>query len=219
MPTRRASSRERGSRPGQHQRRGGVLHRMQIEQVVGGVDDRAQRAGPFELDRAARAVERRRAPQPVEVLVDIARGDRVARVELAIGRDIVEGQRQPAAPRPDPGAKQPVERDRAANLVAVGQRAHQHMRPRLGGVEAGDVFDTGVARPIRFDIGRRQLHPVGEVGQGTILRTTAMAPIVHGLCRRVTRRAACLSAKQPQRLGLTRPGSVMEVGPCVWFGR
>ena len=39
--------------PRQHQGLGGVLHRMEIEEVVGGVDNRAQHAGAFELGREA----------------------------------------------------------------------------------------------------------------------------------------------------------------------
>ena len=112
-----------------------------------------------------------RTPQPVEVFVDIARRDRVARIELAIGRDIVEGQRQPAAPRPDPGAKQLVERDRAADLVAVGQRASPaHAARARRPSKRRDVFDSGIAGPVRFDVGRRQLHTIGKVGHRTILR-------------------------------------------------
>ena len=68
-------------------------------------------------------------PQPVEILVDIARGGRDSAVERAIGRDIVEGEGELAARRPQPGAEQTVERDRAADLVAVRQRRDHDMRP------------------------------------------------------------------------------------------
>jgi hypothetical protein len=107
---------------------------MQIQQVIGGVDHRPQRAGARQLGRLPRPVERREAPQAVEILVDIARGDRIARVEFAIGGDIVEGERQLAAARPELGAEQRVERDRAADLVAVGQRADDDVRPGSGPV-------------------------------------------------------------------------------------
>ncbi len=152
--------------------RRGVLHRMQIEQEIGLIDDRPQRARAFELDRLARAIERRRVPQPVEILVDIARGDRVARVEFAIRRDIVEGQRQRSAARPNPRAQQLVERDRTANLIAVGQRGHHDMRTGLARDKARDIFDAGIAGAIGFDIGGRQLHPEGEIGHGAILLFT-----------------------------------------------
>ncbi len=47
-----------------------------------------------------------------------------------------------------------VERDRAANLVAVGERVHHRMRAGLAAVEAGDVSDAGIAVAIGRDIGR-----------------------------------------------------------------
>ncbi len=161
---------------------------MQIEQEVGLVDDRPQRARPFELDRVARAVERRRVPQPVEILIDIARRDRIARVEFAVGRDIVEGQRQLSTARPDPGAQQLVERYRPADLVAVGQRGHQDMRTGLTRDKARDVLDAGIAGAIRFDIGRRQLNPVGEIGHWEIL-LLAVCDILHAFAGGVTRSA------------------------------
>ncbi len=92
---------------------------MDVEKEIGGIDDRAQRTRALQLDRFAGAVERLRAPQPVEILVDVPRGDRIARVELAVRRDIVESEGQRAAARPHLGAEQPIERDRAANLVAM----------------------------------------------------------------------------------------------------
>ena len=48
------------ARSRQRERRAGVGHRVQVEQEVRLVDDRAQRAGAGELARLARAVEHRR---------------------------------------------------------------------------------------------------------------------------------------------------------------
>src|SRR5260370_2372830 len=135
---------------------------MQIEQEVGLVDDRPQRPRPFKFDGLARSIERRRVPQPVEILVDIARGDWVARVELAIGRDIVEGERQLAAARPDPGPQQPVERDRPADLVAVGQRGHHDMRPGLTRHKAGYVVYAGIAAAITLATSLPHLPPLAK---------------------------------------------------------
>ncbi len=137
---------------------------MDVEQEIGGVDKRTQGAGAGEFGRLARAVEGGLVPQPVEILVDKARDDRIARIETAIGGDIVEGQGQPSLARPQPGAEQPVEGDRPADLVAVGQRRDQHMRPRNAAVKGGDVFDPGVAGSIGFDIGWGQLDGIVRLG-------------------------------------------------------
>ncbi len=212
MPTCRANSRERGKQARQHQRRGRVLHRMQVEQEVGAVHYRPQRAGALKFERVAWAVERVGLPEAVEVLVDVARRHRVARIELAIRRDIVEGEGQPAAPRLDAGAKQLVERDHAADLVAMGQRADQDMRPRLGGRERRDVIDPGVALPVGFDVGRRQLHPVGEVGHGRSCVKCRGGGIVPGFAGRVTRRAA--SAARPGQIPCTREFCRFGSGLC-----
>ena len=148
---------------------------MQVEQVVGSLDDRPHRACALQLCRVARAVERRRRPQPVEILVDIARGDRVARIEFLERRDIVEAERQLAAARPDTGAEQAVDRDRAADLVAVGEPHHRDMWPGLARGKGGDVFDPGITGAIGRNIGRRQLDREAEIGHGRT-RGSASSP-------------------------------------------
>ncbi len=57
---------------GQRKRRTGVGHRMQVEQVVGGVVDRTQLAGPPQVRRLPVAFEHLGGPQPIEILVDAA---------------------------------------------------------------------------------------------------------------------------------------------------
>ncbi len=83
-----------------------------------------------QLDRVARAEQLLVGPDAVQVLVDAARRVGVGGVEARVGLDVGEGQRQAAAPRPEALPQQPVERDRAADLVAVRQRLHHHVRAR-----------------------------------------------------------------------------------------
>jgi hypothetical protein len=45
---------------------------VDVEHEIRGVDERAQRARTAQLDRVARAVERRIGPDAVVVLVDVA---------------------------------------------------------------------------------------------------------------------------------------------------
>ena len=68
---------------GERQRRAGVGHRMQVEQVVGGVVARAQLACALELARRARPLQHLGGPQPVEVLVEAARRVGIGRIEGA----------------------------------------------------------------------------------------------------------------------------------------
>ena len=149
---------------GQHQRRRRILHRVDVEQEIGGVDERAQGPGAGKFDRLARAVEGGLVPQPVEILVDKARDHRIARIETAIGGDIVEGQGQHSPARPQPGAEQPVEGDGPADLVAMGQCRDQHMRPRDAAVEGRDIVDPDIAGTIGLDIGWGQLDGVVRLG-------------------------------------------------------
>src|SRR5262252_5619845 len=121
---------------------------MDVEEEIGGVDKRTQGAGARQLGRLPRSVERRGRPQPVEVLVDKARCGGSASVEASIGGDIVEGQGQLALLRSQPAAKQTVERDRPADLVAVGQRRNEDVRSGRPAVKGGDVLHAGIASSV-----------------------------------------------------------------------
>ena len=96
------------------------------------VVERPQLARTRELARCARAVQNLRVPQPVEILVEAARGEGIAGVERLVSRGVGEDQRQRAARRPEAAAQQPVERDRAAHFVAVRERLDRDTRPRSG---------------------------------------------------------------------------------------
>src|SRR6202043_3116431 len=141
------------------------LHRVYVEQKIGSVDDRTQSASARQLHRLARAVERRGGPEAIEIFVDIPRCGRDPRIKAAIGGNVVEGQGQLALSRLQPGAVQTIERDRAANLVAVCQGGDQNVRSGDAGIEGRVVIDTGIAGSVGFDVGRGQLDGIGRLGQ------------------------------------------------------
>jgi hypothetical protein len=147
-------------RTAQPERRRRVLHRVDVEQEIDAVDQRPQLASPGQLRRLARPFERARVPQPVEVLIDEARRVGLARIEALEGGHVGEAQGQHAAGRSDCVLEQKIEHDRAADLVAVGQRVHQDVGAGPAAVEAGDVRDLGVAG-VAGDVRRRQHDGVG----------------------------------------------------------
>ena len=75
-------------RAAQDQRIRRPQHRVQVEQHIHRVDQRPDLARAVELGGAPRAVQHRRIPHPVDVLIDEARRGRLARIEpLVCGRD------------------------------------------------------------------------------------------------------------------------------------
>ena len=86
-------------RAAQDQRIRRPQHRVQVEQHIDRVDQRPDLARPVELGRAPRAVQHRRVPDPVDVLVDEARRGRLARIEPLVCGEVDEAERQPAARR------------------------------------------------------------------------------------------------------------------------
>src|SRR5207253_358268 len=108
---------------------------MQIEQMVGAVDDRPELASARKFGAAARAVQHFARPQTVKVLVHTARLERIGMVEAKICSDICEDQRQRASRGADLFAKKPIDGDRAADLVAVSQCLNEDMRP---GADVGE---------------------------------------------------------------------------------
>ena len=103
---------------------------MDVKQAFGGVDEGQQLPRATQFNRVARTEERGIGPDSVVVLVDQTRWERVGRVEAREGCDVGKGQSQTAAPRAKALLQQPVERDRAADLVAMRERLHHH--PRAG---------------------------------------------------------------------------------------
>jgi hypothetical protein len=127
-----------------HDRRAGLVHRVQIQEVFGRVDEGPQLARAPQLRRVARPEQPLVGPDPVVVLVDVARAVRVVEVEARIGGDIGERDGQLAGARLQTIAQQRVERNCAAELVAVRQCLDHHARTRLAGVEDADVLHAGV---------------------------------------------------------------------------
>ena len=104
------------------QRRAGLGHRMQVEQMVDAIVEGSQLARSLELGALARAFEHVGRPQPVEILVDAARRERVTRVETQVRVDIGEDDRQRAARRAHVLAHRPIERNRAADAARSGSK-------------------------------------------------------------------------------------------------
>jgi hypothetical protein len=129
MPTLRASATCLSIDAAHHDRAARLVHRMQVEQEVGRIDERLQFARAAQFGRVARTEQHVVGPHAVVVLVDVARRIRIVEVEARIGLDVGEGDDQPAARRPQVRAQQVVERQRAAELVAVRQRLQHHRRP------------------------------------------------------------------------------------------
>ena len=140
-----------GERAGQHQRRRGLLHRMQVKQQIDLGQQRLDLAGAVQFDRTARAVQRIGAPDAVHVLIDEARGGRVIGIEARIGGDVAEDQGQPAFGRHEFLAQQQVERMGAADLVAVDQRGDRRLRPGLAGVEQMGIGNADIAFAVLGD--------------------------------------------------------------------
>ena len=83
-------------------------------------------------------------------------------VERSIGGDVGEGQGQRALLRTQLALEQEIQRDRAAQLVAVGERIDKDVRPGCAGIEPGDVFDAGISLAVGLELGRRELDRIAQ---------------------------------------------------------
>ena len=100
--------------------------------------------------RVARPEQRIVAPDAVVVLVDVARAVRVVEIEARVGGDVGERQRQLAcSPALFPRRTTAFKRNRAAELVAVRERLHHHVRPGLAGIEHVHVVRRRCCRSCR----------------------------------------------------------------------
>ena len=142
---------------GHRERRAPVGHRMEIEQKVDAVVKRTQRARAGQVGGLPRAVQHFGGPQPVEILVDAPRPERIGPVEGLIGVDVREAHRKRAARRPEVLGEQPVERDGPADFVAVRQRLDENVRSGAGSGEGPDVRDAAIAGRPASEIGKRDL--------------------------------------------------------------
>ncbi len=118
---------------------------MNVENVVGGGHDRAQRTGAAQLGAVFAAAEHLVGPDAVEVVDDLAVLERLARIEGVVGLDVREAQRQRADERPHTGVEQVLDGDHAADLVTVRQGIDQHVRAGPASLETMHVVDAGVA--------------------------------------------------------------------------
>lgn len=130
---------------------------MEIQQQVDGVDERPQFAGAAAFAGAVVA-QRLVLPEPVHVLVRPSRGEGVRLVIKVVGVEVDEGEGQLARQGAHLVAKQPVERDGAAQLVAMHHRRDRHMRPGAATVECGHAANAGVAGKVGRDVGLFQFE-------------------------------------------------------------
>ena len=119
---------------------------MQVQQQVGFVDDRAHFARPVQLQGAAHAEQLGIVPDPVQILFDEARGERVGRVEAGESLDIGEAHGQPPTQRHEILPQQFRDDDGPGELVAVHQGHQHHMRAGPAGIACGEAAYAGVAR-------------------------------------------------------------------------
>ncbi len=133
-------------------------HRVQVEQHIHRVDQRPDLARAVELGGAPRAVQHRRVPHPVDVLVDEARRGRLARIEPLVSGEVDEAERQPAACRRQSRLEQPVEHDRAGDLIAMRNREQRHMRAGHARIARDEAANAGIAGQPAADVGRGEVH-------------------------------------------------------------
>ena len=147
-----------------------MLHGVDVEQQIDGVNQRADFPRTPEFDAVAGAIENLGRPEAVEILVDVARDDGVGGVESAVCSDVHEGEGELAPVRPHSLAQQVVDGMRAAELVAVHQRTQHHMRAGCAAVEHRHIVDPGVSPAILRDVERTELDGVriGDHFRGAI---------------------------------------------------
>jgi hypothetical protein len=123
--------------------------RVDVEQVVGGGHHRAQLTGTAQLGAVFGTVQPLRRPDAIQVVHQLAALERLSRIKGFVGRHIGKADGQGADQRAHTGIQQVRGRDHAAELVAVGERVDEHMRPWSARIEAVHVGDAGVALSVR----------------------------------------------------------------------
>ncbi|KGR95249.1 hypothetical protein X977_5762 [Burkholderia pseudomallei MSHR7504] len=155
---------------------------MQIEQPVGLVDERPDRACAIELDRVLRQiVEHGGRPHAIEILIDEARGVGPCRIETLVCGHVRERHSQHAAARPQAPLQQRVDDDRAAYFVAVRERVDHHARAGHAGIEAMHVVDARVSGAMCLEIRKIDLDRIvrkygSRFGHGELFRESGNLP-------------------------------------------
>jgi hypothetical protein len=162
-PTSKAKRMPFLQRAADHHRRTGLEHRVDVQQEVRLLHEGAQRAGAPQLHAVARAVEHGGRPYPVEILVDEARRVRVRGIEALERLHVVERKDETPARGLCTHREETVERDRAADLVAVRERHRQDGGPGLAAIEDVDEFGAGTRAPVRLEVRGLQLDGDGHV--------------------------------------------------------
>ena len=103
---------------------------MQVQQLGGTVDKRSYFPGALQLRTAARPIELRRGPHPIEVLIHKARVVGAMRIECRKSSHVAENRGDTTPPRLHAAAQKGVERHGARVLVAMHKGCEQNLRPR-----------------------------------------------------------------------------------------
>ena len=120
-----------------------------------------------ELGAVARPSEHVGRPEAVEILVDAARRERISRIETLVRGDVGEDDGQCPARGPQAFAQEPIERDGAADFVAVRQGLHQDVRPGAAGRESPRVRNIAVSGGVRREARERDLDRRNECRSGS----------------------------------------------------
>ena len=147
----------------EHQCRRRVLHGMDVKQEIDGIYQRADFPCASELHAVAGAVEHLGGPETVEILIDVARCGGIDRIEPRVGGCVHEGEGELAAGRVDLFVHQITEGVRAAELVAMNQRAQHHMRAGGTAVERRHVVDSDISLAVRVICRARSARPRYEL--------------------------------------------------------
>ena len=157
------------SRATHHQGATGLVHAVDVEHHIGRVNDGQQLARPAQFAAVSLALQDAVAPHTVEVFIDKTRLVRGLHIKTRKRVHVGKRQAESAMARLEACAEHFVEqvaqRDGAANLIAVGERLHQHLGARAARIEMVHVGHTAVAVAPGADVGRAQFYQ-GQVGHG-----------------------------------------------------
>ncbi len=146
----------------QQQGRARLVHGMQVQQPVRTLHPGAQRRASLAVGGGG-VVQALGAPDAVHVFGNEARGIVLGQIEAVKRVQVAEGQRQAAPARLHAGRQQILQRPRAAQFVAVHQRAYHQRPPRHAGIKMPDARRIGIARAFGGEVGNGKLKLHGEI--------------------------------------------------------
>src|SRR3569833_260399 len=128
-------------RAAHHERRGCLVHRMNVDQQINCVQERAQLPCPLKVRTVACAAQHGVAPDTVHVFFNIASRVRIGGVESQVSGNIRKAEAEPSLYRTQAGGKQGVYCDGTAHFVSVN-KCHRHYEGSgHATIECMDVVD------------------------------------------------------------------------------